>query len=467
MHQTRTASGAIVALLAIFGVGSSALAGEVVGGEASAALVPAPKASVRFEIIGPGHAAYLIESDRVRVVDTRPVAKFLAGHIPGAVHLDDECLRESISGMPARYLEACDLGRVFEKSGVTVDQPVLIYADGDDPLAATMAAYAMMKAGHPRVMVLDGGFEAWRGNHPVTQEFAAFETTAWAGAAVETLAASVADAAQMADTNEGYLVDARPAKLYRGEGKGWVRNGHIPHAVNLDWKSIVRADNEALFKPRSEIESILKDAGLDSRNQTIVYCGTGREATLLYVYLKGVLEWPRVRLFEGSWTEWSAHPELGVETGDGGVAEFKADGDVLIGGQPSAEQLREMADRGVTMVINCRTAPEGSRVGYSESGVAKKLGITYIEIPLGGNEGYDPEDVEALTAALAQRTGDGQTVVHCASGGRAAQLWLAHLVTHRGMAMDVAQDHLRAIGVLQPMAIERLTGQKAATTLRP
>lgn len=459
MNRAMVTGCGVGALCAFVGFGGPAWASD----EAGAAQV----VTQRFEIIGAGHAAYLVEEGRVHVLDTRPVAKFLAGHIPGAVHLEDECLRESVSGLPVQYLASCDLGRVFERAGVRIDEPVLVYSDGEDPLGATMAAYTLMKAGHPRVMVLDGGFEAWRGNNRVTQEYAAYETAPWTGAAVDTMAAGIDDARRMSATDEGALVDARPAKLFRGEGKSWARNGHIPGANNLDWKSLVRADNEAMFKPRAEIEKLVKDAGLDSRNATIVYCGTGREATLLYLYLKGVLEWPRVQLYEGSWTEWSSRQELKVAIGDADEAPFYADGDVLIGGQPGAAQLREMADRGVTLIINCRTGPEATGVGFSEAAMAKQLGVAYIEIPLGGNEGYDPKDVEALTAALATRTGAGSTLLHCASGGRASQLWMAHLVKSEGLSLEAAQDRLRAIGLLKPSAIERLTGHEAATNLRP
>lgn len=420
-------------------------------------------ASGRLEFVGVSHAGYLVSERRVHVLDTRPFAKFVTGHVPGAVHLEDETLRESVSGQPVVYLSAADLGRVFERAGVRVDTPVLVYSDGDDPLAATMAAYALVKAGHPRVMVLDGGFEAWRGSMPVSQEYASYEVTPWAGTAAEGVSASLDDARRTSEFDEGVLIDARPPRLFRGEGKVWPRNGHIPGAVNVDWTQLVRADNQAMLRPRAEIEKLLKDAGLDARRDTIVYCGTGREATLLAAYLKGVLEWPRVRLYEGSWTEWSARSELPVEIGDAPGATLHADGDVFIGGQPTAEQVRELADRGVTMIINCRTATETTP--FSGAALAKRLGLAYVEIPLGGDEGYEPADVDALGAALASRS--GKVLLHCASGGRSAQLWIAHLVKHEGMTLEAAQQRAREAGVIRDSALERLTGRSTQMRFAP
>lgn len=420
-----------------------------------------------FEVISSSRARGLIAADKAHVLDARPVGKYLAGHLPGAVHMEDECLRQSVSGMPASYLPECDLARVFERAGVTTSKPVLIYSDGEDPLAATMTAYALLKAGHPRVMVLDGGFESWRGNGPVTQEYAAFQPTPWTATPPSSpLAASIEDVRRTVDTDEGVLVDARPAKLYRGEGKNWARNGHIPRALNVDWKSLMRSDNEALFKPRKEIEKLLKDAGLDSQSPTIVYCGTGREASLLYLYLRGVLQWPRVTLYEGSWTEWSANSALPIATGDEPYIPVYADGDVLVSAQPGEALLRELADSGVTMVINCRTAGEMASVGFNESSLAKSLGMKYIEIPLGGNEGYEPKDVEALRAAMAGKP-EGKVLLHCASGGRSTQLWIAHLATSQRLTLEQAQDRARAAGMLRPTSIERLLGKQTRWETKP
>lgn len=428
-----------------------------------------------FEIVSVTRARAFVNERKVHALDTRPVAKYLAGHLPRAVHIDDEVLRGSSGGLPVEFLPAGELARVFERAGVTAERPVLVYSDGEDPLAATIAAYALLKAGHPRVLLLDGGFEAWRGVADVSQEYGAYPTAPWTlSAPTVPIAASLDDVRRMVDTAEGVLVDARPARVFRGEGKPWPRNGHIPGAVNLDWKSLVRGDNEALFRPRKEIEPLLREAGLDGKSPTIVYCGTGREATLLYLYLKCVLQWPRVTLYEGSWTEWSSNPSLPVEIGDEPVIPVYADGDVFIGGQPSEAQLRELADRGVTLLINCRTAGEAASVPFSQSSLAKSLGMRFIEIPLGGDEGFAPEDVAALKAALEEareegRTsqGGGKVLLYCASGGRATTLWIAHLVVNGGLTLEAAQDRARAAGMLRRSGLERLLDQDTVLRAKP
>jgi len=441
----------------------------------TAAPVASPAASLvtreqklgTFEIMSISRARPLVHDRRVHPIDARPVAKYLAGHLPGAVHIEDELLRQPISGLPVQFLPTGELARLFECAGVTADKPVLVYSDGEDPLAATITAYALLKAGHPRVLLLDGGFEAWRGVADVTQEYGAYATAPWTMTAPTVpVAASLDDVRRMVDTDEGILVDARPAKLFRGEGKHWPRNGHILGAVNVDWKSMMQSDNEALFKPRKEIEAQLREAGLDPNFPTIVYCGTGREATLLYLYLKGVLQWPRVLLYEGSWTEWSANPSLPAGIGDDPYIPVYGDGDVLVSGQPSEALFKELADQGVTMVINCRTPLEMGSVPFSQGSLLRSLGVTLVDIPLGGNEGFEPKDVEALREALGSRKG-GKVLIHCAGGGRAKELWLAHLIVNEGLSFETAQERVRAAGMSRRSGLERLIDRDTVLQSKP
>src|SRR5262249_23544154 len=122
------------------------------------------------------------------------------------------------------------------------------------------------------------------------------------------------------------FVDARPTESYTGAVTTWVRNGHIPGASSIPWKTLTQDANQHALKPSVELRSAFEKAGVTQKDDIIVYCGTSREASLEYLILKHVLEFPRVRLYEGSWAEYATHPELPVETGPGRQNQGKTKG---------------------------------------------------------------------------------------------------------------------------------------------
>lgn len=410
-----------------------------------------------LQIVSPAVAARAIEKG-AQAIDARSAAKYFAGHVTGAVHLADSTLRCSQGGVPVRMRDAEDLSKLFSQAGVSFDRPVIVYSDGEDPLAATLTAYALVGLGHPSVRILDGGFEAWRGAHATTQDFLpAPSSTTGPSRAGELRRASLDEVRSLVFDDQITFVDARPASQYRGEGRLWRRNGHIPGAISVDWKTLMDKDNTSKFRARKEIEKLLTDAGVDKTDDIVVYCGTGREATLLYLYLSQILEYPSVRLFEGSWTEYSADDSLPVATGTDPYTPIYRDGDVMISGQPGEELLKQLADEGVAVVINCRTPDEASSVDYAESKLVQSLGMAYVELPLGGKFGYQPEDSARLSAALRLHSGR-RILIHCASGGRATSLWMSHLVRSEGLTVDQAMDRARRAGMLRTSALERLIG---------
>ena len=107
-------------------------------------------------------------------------AAIIAFAMQAAGSTDSKVFKDKIlevGNAPGEPISAGELAKIFERSGVDAARPVLVYSDGEDPLAATITAYALLKAGHPRVLLLDGGFEAWRGVADVTQEFGGFQST--------------------------------------------------------------------------------------------------------------------------------------------------------------------------------------------------------------------------------------------------------------------------------------------------
>src|SRR5208337_5492938 len=119
---------------------------------------------------------------------------------------------------------------------------------------------------------------------------------------------------RMKDRPDVVVLDARPSPVYEGQGP-WIRPGHIPGAVSLPWKSLMDDRNRKLLKPEDQILALIKAAGVTHDKTIICSCGTGREATNEFVLFRCYFGYPKVRIFEGSFTEWVSYPDNPVVTG--------------------------------------------------------------------------------------------------------------------------------------------------------
>ena len=98
---------------------------------------------------------------------------------------------------------------------------------------------------------------------------------------------------------------------------------------------------------------------------------------------------------------------------------------LVIGGLLSEGAAEQFKKAGVTLVIDTRTAHEGTS---EEAAKFKAVGLSYVTIPMTGPA--SDADIDALKTAL--RTYDTRSVVlHCHSGGRASDLWQAYLQQQR------------------------------------
>ena len=416
-------------------------------------------APVRFE--EPADVEALLADSAV--LDVRSFGEYVRGHVPGAVHLDDECLRGPASGLPVQYCEPETLAQLFGAAGVGPDETVVIYASQADPLAATMAAYALARIGHDDIVLIAGGYESWAANHEVTKTFPTVEPEVLEPTTPLLNAASYEDIHGEIGFDSTLFIDARPAAQYRGDVPIWQRNGHIPGAHSLDWTSLTYPDNKHRLRSTNDIKKMLEAIEIDRLDDVVVYCGTGREATMLMVALSCVLDMPNVRLYEGSWTEYSARDDATIELGKRTPPQTRvfADGRIRIAGQPTKETFRQLAHDGVTTVISCRSEREMKRLDFDQSAFLEGLGIEFVHVPMGGDHGYTTTQVAQLEQAL--REHEGNVLIHCASGGRARSVYMAHLVKHEGWSLDDAWSLQMKLGA-RPSAMERLLGKPVMLT---
>ncbi len=133
------------------------------------------------------------------------------------------------------------------------------------------------------------------------------------------------------------------------------------------------------------------------------------------------------------------------------------DGRVFVGGQPSAAALASLAKLGVVAVVNLRTPAEiadKAQVPYEEGAEAERLGMEYVNVPIGGSDHpYAPAALERFADVLGRVR--GPVLLHCRTGVRASTVWVAYLVRYGGLDLDAAVARGRAIA-LPPDPIELL-----------
>ena len=99
------------------------------------------------------------------------------------------------------------------------------------------------------------------------------------------------------------ILDARSVEEYAGkEIDGLPRAGHIPSAINIPWNRFLQPD--ATVKPAEQVRKIFEDHGLRDNQEIMTYCLGGVRAAWVFCLLRYV-GFPRVKVYPGSWWEWS------------------------------------------------------------------------------------------------------------------------------------------------------------------
>jgi thiosulfate/3-mercaptopyruvate sulfurtransferase len=178
---------------------------------------------------------------------------------------------------------------------------------------AALVATALLR--HADASVLDGGLVAWTAaGGPVEPGENGYPTASFTARPRPELLASLADVRQLTGTGSACLVNALSPEAFRGEGPGaYSRPGRIPGSVNVPWNGLVDAATNR-FRPPAELAAALSGGGVRADQPVIAYCGGGISATvdLFALSLTGRDD---ARLYDGSLTEWSAHPDLPLVTG--------------------------------------------------------------------------------------------------------------------------------------------------------
>jgi thiosulfate/3-mercaptopyruvate sulfurtransferase len=264
-----------------------------------------------------------INNPKIRIVEVdEDVLLYDTGHIPNAVKIDWHTdLNDPVK---RDYINEEQFEKLCSEKGISNDTTVVFYGDKNNWWAA-YALWVFNLFGHELVKIMDGGRNKWiQEGKPLTKEVPQFPKTNYkAKKRNDNLIRAFKDEIIEHIKKGGILIDVRSPKEYTGElihmpdypQEGALRGGHIPTAINIPWATAVNEDGT--FKSIEELRKIYKEKfNITEDKEIITYCRIGERSAHTWFVLKYLLNYPKVKNYDGSWTEWGNSVRVPIVKGE-------------------------------------------------------------------------------------------------------------------------------------------------------
>lgn len=252
---------------------------------------------------------------KVTIVDIRKVEDYNSGHVPGAINVFYGVWAIQKAGLLNELPADDDLRDILSAAAIEPATNVVVVgstANMAEKANITRVAWTLKYAGVGNVAILSGGFEKWVADKkPVSMDAVKPKAKPYKGAFNK--AVLVNKAYVLANVGKATIADVREPDFYSGAKKldFVARPGHIKGAVNLPTAAAYNADGT--FKPMAELEAMAKKAvGEDKSKEILVYCDSGRVASVWWYLLSESLGYKNVKLYDGSVQDFAKDPSTPI-----------------------------------------------------------------------------------------------------------------------------------------------------------
>jgi len=243
-------------------------------------------------------------------------------HIPGAIGFDWKA--DFQDPLRRDFLDADGFAKLMDSRGISNDDHVVLYGGNNNWFAAY--AYWYFKVyGHDKVRLMDGGRKLWELQD---RELTSDETKVATSSGYQASAANTDIRARrdqilaefVSPQGNKATVDVRSPAEFAGEliapphlpNEGSQVPGHIPGAANIPWATAANPDTGE-FLPADQLRKIYADKGITEDKEIAAYCRIGERSAHTWFELHEILGYPKVRNYDGSWTEYGSLVDVPVE----------------------------------------------------------------------------------------------------------------------------------------------------------
>ena len=275
-------------------------------------------------LISPDQLVALQAAEPVVLIDTRDADAYAAGHIEGAVNLREIFTYLATSTPEGLQALKDSFAQQLGAAGLSGRETAVFYEDAmNSGYGQSCRGYYLLTwLGYPRVRVLNGGFSAWKAaGLPVSTASAAPVAATFPTDLPMADVMVTRDDVQAVLGTDTVLMDVRDVDEWIGDssspyGKDFApRKGRLPGAKWLEWYRFMKPTAQGpVFKSPDEVRAECATAGIQPEDSVYLYCFKGARASNTFLALKQA-GFKDVRMYFGSWNEWSRDPALPIETG--------------------------------------------------------------------------------------------------------------------------------------------------------
>jgi len=250
--------------------------------------------------------AELKKNKELVVIDANTAENYGKRHVKGAINIPHKELynETEIKGLLSSPEK---LAEYFGEKGVSNTDAIVVYDDGSSKFNSRV--YWVLKyLGAENVKLLHKDLEkSWRAARiPLTPGPSKPKAKTFTVKLNKSIYATMDDV----KAGNAIFVDARSASEYNGTSEKPVSKGHIPNAINIEYKEFLQHNGN--FKSKEEIEAVAKKHGLDPSKPVILYCETSVRACPIFVALTSV-GYGDVKVYDGAYNEWVTVPNNPIE----------------------------------------------------------------------------------------------------------------------------------------------------------